>query len=101
MVSGSKASADCNGVLSPGSEFACSFHICILEETKLINVFSQHMIDDGSRGYILELMATKLLCLDEQVQVVGMSATLNACLHFRLLYFLLTLHRTRNCSPSG
>jgi replicative superfamily II helicase len=34
------------------------------------------MIDDGYRGYILELMATKLLCLDQQVQVIAMSATL-------------------------
>ncbi|CZT03482.1 hypothetical protein WAI453_012309 [Rhynchosporium graminicola] len=36
-----------------------------------------HMIDDESRGYILELMATKLLSLDQEVQLVGMSATLN------------------------
>lgn len=36
-----------------------------------------HMIDDESRGYILELMATKLLCLDQNVQLIGMSATLN------------------------
>ncbi|KAG4437459.1 hypothetical protein IFR05_007064 [Cadophora sp. M221] len=36
-----------------------------------------HMIDDESRGYILELMATKLLSLDQNVQLIGMSATLN------------------------
>ncbi|KAJ5032664.1 uncharacterized protein L3040_009259 [Drepanopeziza brunnea f. sp. 'multigermtubi'] len=36
-----------------------------------------HMIDDEGRGYILELMATKLLCLDQHVQLIGMSATLN------------------------
>jgi DNA polymerase theta len=35
-----------------------------------------HMIDDDYRGYLLELMATKLLCLSQPVQVVGMSATL-------------------------
>jgi replicative superfamily II helicase len=34
------------------------------------------MIDDDYRGYLLELMATKLLCLSQPVQVVGMSATL-------------------------
>ena len=38
------------------------------------------MVDDESRGYILELMATKLLCLDQNVQLIGMSATLNVCL---------------------
>jgi replicative superfamily II helicase len=38
-----------------------------------------HMIDDESRGYILELMATKLLSLDieDKVQLIGMSATLS------------------------
>jgi hypothetical protein len=40
-----------------------------------------HMIDDESRGYILELMATKLLTLqiEDKVQLIGMSATLNVC----------------------
>lgn len=40
-----------------------------------------HMIDDESRGYILEIMATKLLTLqiEENVQLIGMSATLNVC----------------------
>jgi replicative superfamily II helicase len=36
-----------------------------------------HMLDDDSRGYILELMATKLLSLEQNVQLIGMSATLN------------------------
>ena len=35
-----------------------------------------HMIDDGFRGYLLELMTTKLLCLDQEIQIVAMSATL-------------------------
>lgn len=35
-----------------------------------------HMIDDDYRGYLLELMATKLLCLSQPIQIVGMSATL-------------------------
>lgn len=39
-----------------------------------------HMIDDESRGYILELMATKLLSLGQDVQIIGMSATINVCL---------------------
>jgi DNA polymerase theta len=36
-----------------------------------------HMVDDGSRGYVLELMATKLLSLEQDMQIVGMSATLS------------------------
>lgn len=36
-----------------------------------------HMINDEGRGYILELIATKLLCLEQSVQLIGMSATLN------------------------
>ncbi|KUI54059.1 Helicase and polymerase-containing protein TEBICHI [Cytospora mali] len=36
-----------------------------------------HMIDDDHRGYLLELLATKLLSLDDHaVQIIGMSATL-------------------------
>ncbi len=30
-----------------------------------------HMIEDESRGYILELMATKLLSLEQEVQIIG------------------------------
>ncbi|KAI9642193.1 hypothetical protein NHQ30_008995 [Ciborinia camelliae] len=37
-----------------------------------------HFINDESRGYILELMATKLLSLEQGVQIVGMSATLDS-----------------------
>ena len=35
-----------------------------------------HMIDDGGRGYLMELTATKLLSLEQNIQLVGMSATL-------------------------
>lgn len=33
-----------------------------------------HMIDDESRGYILELMSTKLLSLEQKVQIIGESS---------------------------
>lgn len=36
-----------------------------------------HMLDDEHRGYIMELMATKLMSLDHSVQIIGMSATLS------------------------
>ena len=35
------------------------------------------MVDDDHRGYLMELIATKLLCLEQDVQIVGMSATLS------------------------
>lgn len=36
-----------------------------------------HMLDDEHRGYLLELMVTKLLLLQQDIQIVGMSATLS------------------------
>ncbi|KAL6868447.1 P-loop containing nucleoside triphosphate hydrolase protein [Trichoderma novae-zelandiae] len=35
-----------------------------------------HMVDDNHRGYLLELIATKLLSLEQPIQIIGMSATL-------------------------
>ena len=34
------------------------------------------MINDDHRGYLMEVMASKLLVLKHHVQIVGMSATL-------------------------
>jgi replicative superfamily II helicase len=42
------------------------------------------MIDDDHRGYLLELAATKLLTLEQDVQIVGMSATLPVRLPFHI-----------------
>jgi superfamily II helicase len=39
-----------------------------------------HMLDDEHRGYLLELMVTKLLLLQQDIQIVGMSATLSVSL---------------------
>jgi replicative superfamily II helicase len=36
-----------------------------------------HMLEDEGRGYIMELMATKLACCQHGIQIVGMSATLS------------------------
>lgn len=35
------------------------------------------MIDDDHRGYLMELMATKLLSVQCDIQIIGMSATLS------------------------
>ena len=46
--------------------------------TVIIDEF--HMIDDEHRGYLIELMVTKLLCLNSglaSMQIIGMSATLS------------------------
>lgn len=50
---------------------------CDIGDLKVVVLDELHMIDDAHRGYLLELLATKLLCLEHHVQVVGMSATLN------------------------
>ncbi|KAK0632277.1 P-loop containing nucleoside triphosphate hydrolase protein [Immersiella caudata] len=49
---------------------------CTITKLRSVVLDECHMIDDGHRGYILELLATKLLCLDQDVQIVAMSATL-------------------------
>ncbi|CAK7266939.1 hypothetical protein SEPCBS57363_002346 [Sporothrix epigloea] len=49
---------------------------CTIGNLKVVVLDELHMIDDSHRGYLLELLATKLMCLEHAVQVVGMSATL-------------------------
>lgn len=52
---------------------------CTVPKLRAVVLDELHMIDDDYRGYLLELMATKLLCLGHQVQIIGMSATLTVC----------------------
>lgn len=40
-----------------------------------------HMVDEDNRGYLLELIATKLLSLEQCVQLIGMSATLSVSIN--------------------
>ncbi|EFW99536.1 DNA-directed DNA polymerase [Grosmannia clavigera kw1407] len=40
-----------------------------ISDLKVIVLDELHMVDDSHRGYIFELMATKLLCLDHSVQI--------------------------------
>ena len=49
---------------------------CSISALRAVVLDECHMIDDGYRGYLLELMGTKLLCLGQPVQIIGMSATL-------------------------
>ncbi len=50
---------------------------CTIDDLGVVVLDELHMIDDDHRGYILELMATKLLSLQGKVQIIGMSATLS------------------------
>ena len=50
---------------------------CTIDDLGVVILDELHMIDDDHRGYILELMATKLLSLQGKVQIIGMSATLS------------------------
>ncbi|KAF4428263.1 DNA polymerase theta subunit [Fusarium acutatum] len=49
---------------------------CSISKLRAVVLDELHMVDDGHRGYLLELVATKLLSLEQRVQIVGMSATL-------------------------
>ncbi len=50
---------------------------CTIGDLGIMILDELHMIDDDHRGYIMELMATKLLSLEGKVQIIGMSATLS------------------------
>ncbi|KAF4968140.1 hypothetical protein FSARC_4415 [Fusarium sarcochroum] len=49
---------------------------CSVSNLRAVVLDELHMVDDDHRGYLLELVATKLLSLEQPVQIVGMSATL-------------------------
>lgn len=50
---------------------------CTIDDLGVVVLDELHMIDDDHRGYLMELMATKLLCVQRNVQIIGMSATLS------------------------
>ncbi|RDW85015.1 putative DNA-directed dna polymerase protein [Coleophoma cylindrospora] len=49
---------------------------CTVSNLGVVVIDELHMIDDDHRGYLLELLGTKLLSLEQKVQIIGMSATL-------------------------
>lgn len=50
---------------------------CSIGDLGIVVLDELHMLDDEHRGYLLELMVTKLLLLQQDIQIVGMSATLS------------------------
>ncbi|KAK2046944.1 DEAD/DEAH box helicase [Colletotrichum somersetense] len=50
---------------------------CSINHLKVVVLDELHMIDDDHRGYLMELMGTKLLTLPQPVQIIGMSATMS------------------------
>ncbi|XXG94669.1 putative PHD type zinc finger protein with BAH domain-containing protein [Hypoxylon texense] len=49
---------------------------CTITKLRSVVLDELHMVDDDHRGYLMELIATKLLSLGHEVQIIGMSATL-------------------------
>ncbi|XDG06568.1 hypothetical protein ABKA04_006183 [Annulohypoxylon sp. FPYF3050] len=49
---------------------------CTIINLRAVVLDELHMVDDDHRGYLMELIATKLLSLEHEVQIIGMSATL-------------------------
>ncbi|PWY87012.1 DNA-directed DNA polymerase theta [Aspergillus heteromorphus CBS 117.55] len=50
---------------------------CSIGDLGVVVLDELHMLDDEHRGYLLELMVTKLLLLRQDIQIIGMSATLS------------------------
>jgi superfamily II helicase len=62
---------------------------CSIGNLAVVVMDELHMLDDEGRGYILELMATKLLCLDQSIQVSQKSLLYT----YEMLYILpLAIH---------
>lgn len=48
-----------------------------IDQLGIVVLDELHVLDDENRGYLMELMITKLLSLDHGIQLIGMSATLS------------------------
>lgn len=53
---------------------------CKIGDLGVVVLDELHMLDDEHRGYLLELMVTKILLLQQDIQIIGMSATLSVWL---------------------
>lgn len=65
---------------------------CSIGDLGVVVLDELHMLDDEHRGYLLELMVTKLLLLQQDIQIVGMSATLSV--RWRASLFALEIPNT-------
>ena len=50
---------------------------CSIIDLGVLVLDELHMINDEHRGYLMELIASKIMSLEHRVQFIGMSATLN------------------------
>ncbi|EEP81819.1 conserved hypothetical protein [Uncinocarpus reesii 1704] len=50
---------------------------CKVDELGIVVLDELHMLDDEHRGYLIEIMISKLMLLQQDTQIVGMSATLS------------------------
>ncbi|KAI9885208.1 MAG: hypothetical protein M1823_003011 [Watsoniomyces obsoletus] len=50
---------------------------CSIGDLGVLVLDELHMVQDDHRGYLLELMATKIVSLEQGTQIIGMSATLS------------------------
>ncbi|GKT75715.1 DNA polymerase theta subunit [Colletotrichum tofieldiae] len=78
---------------------------CSIKHLKAVVLDELHMIDDDHRGYLMELMGTKLLTLPQPVQIIGMSATMSVSIglpvKFREAFSLTVVRRTSISWPTG
>lgn len=73
-----------------------------IDELRVMVLDELHMIDEENRGYIMELMITKLLVLQQKIQIVGMSATLSVMLSVHVILLgAEQIFRTLNCWLTG
>ncbi|KAL1954967.1 hypothetical protein VTO42DRAFT_374 [Malbranchea cinnamomea] len=50
---------------------------CKIDDLGVVVIDELHMLDDEHRGYLIEITVTKLLLLQQNIQIIGMSATLS------------------------
>ncbi|KKA28715.1 hypothetical protein TD95_004942 [Thielaviopsis punctulata] len=49
----------------------------VISDLQAVVLDEIHMIDDGHRGYLMELLTSKLLAINLSIQIIGMSATIS------------------------
>jgi DEAD/DEAH box helicase len=68
-----------------------------IDELGIVVLDELHMIDEENRGYLMELMVTKLLVLQQNIQLVGMSATLSVVISVQPVVHGSLSSRIQNC----